>query len=188
MKNIVIFASGNGSNAQNIAEHFASRQDVRIAKIYCNRKNAYVFERARQLGIPSQLINRERFDSDAFVSELQQIPTDLIVLAGFLWLVPARLVQAFPERIVNIHPALLPLFGGKGMYGDKVHQAVIEAGESQSGITIHLIDERYDQGRTLFQARCKVEAADTPESLAAKVHALEYKHFPEVIDRYLHSL
>ncbi|MBO4282129.1 MAG: phosphoribosylglycinamide formyltransferase [Bacteroidales bacterium] len=188
MKNIVIFASGNGSNAQNIAEFFATRQDARIAKIFCNKKNAYVFERAKNLGIPSRLITKEEFDSDAFVRELRETPADLIVLAGFLWLVPARLVQAFPGRIVNIHPALLPKFGGKGMYGDNVHQAVIAAGETQSGITIHLIDEHYDKGRTLFQARCSVEPQDTPETLAQKVHALEYRHFPEEIANYLQTL
>ena len=188
MKNIVIFASGNGTNAQCIAEHFASRNDVRIPLLLCNKKNAYVFERARNLGIPSRLVTREEFHSDSLTEELLQIPADLIVLAGFLWLVPEKMVRAFPKRIVNIHPALLPKYGGKGMYGDRVHEAVIAAKEKQSGITIHLIDEEYDKGTTLFQATCTVEVSDTPDSLAQKIHALEHRHFPEVIDRYLQTL
>ncbi len=188
MKNIVILASGNGSNAQNIAEYFASRKDVNIPLILCNKKGAYVFERARNLGIPARLIDRTEFASETLVEELKGIPADLIVLSGFLWLVPERLVKAFPHRIINIHPALLPKFGGKGMYGEKVHEAVVAAGEKESGITIHLIDEDYDKGIPLFQATCPVESHDTPESLAQKVHALEYRHFPEVIDQYLQTL
>jgi len=188
MKNIVIFASGNGTNAQCIAEHFKSREDVRIPLILCNKKDAYVFERARRLGIAARYFSREEFHSEAFVEELRQIPADLIVLAGFLWLVPEKMVKAFPKRIVNIHPALLPKYGGKGMYGDRVHEAVIAAKEKQSGITIHLIDEEYDKGKTLFQAACPVTADDTPDSLAQKIHRLEHRHFPEVIDQYLLTL
>jgi phosphoribosylglycinamide formyltransferase-1 len=188
MKNIVIFASGNGTNAQCIAEYFKDRNDVRIPLLLCNKKNAYVFERARNLGIPSRLVTREEFHSDSLTEELLRIPADLIVLAGFLWLVPEKMVRAFPKRIVNIHPALLPKYGGKGMYGDRVHEAVIAAKEKQSGITIHLIDEEYDKGTTLFQATCPVEASDTPDSLAQKIHQLEHRHFPEVIDRYLNTL
>ena len=188
MKNIVILASGNGSNAQNIVEYFSDRKDVNIPLILCNKKNAYVFERAKKLGIPARLLHRDNFDTDELVEELKQIPADLIVLAGFLWLVPERWVKAFPKRIVNIHPALLPKFGGKGMYGEKVHEAVVAACEKQSGITIHLIDENYDKGTTLFQATCPIEANDTPETVAQKVHALEYAHFPHVIDEYLQSL
>ena len=188
MKNIVIFASGNGTNAQCIAEYFKERNDVHIPLILCNKKNAYVFERAKNLGIPSRHFSREEFHSEAFVEELRQIPADLIVLAGFLWLVPEKMVEAFPKRIVNIHPALLPKYGGKGMYGDRVHEAVIAAKEKQSGITIHVIDKEYDKGTTLFQATCPVTADDTPDSLAQKIHRLEHRHFPEVIDQYLQTL
>ena len=188
MKNIVILASGNGSNAQNIAEYFAGRKDVNIPLILCNKKNAYVFERAKNLGIPSRLLRRDTFDTDEILEELRSIPADLIVLAGFLWLIPERWVKAFPKRIVNIHPALLPKFGGKGMYGGKVHEAVVAAREKVSGITIHLIDENYDRGTTLFQATCPVEENDTPEDVAQKVHTLEYEHFPHVIDEYLQTL
>ena len=147
-----------------------------------------MFERARNLNIPSRYIGREEFKSEDLVRELQHIPADLIVLAGFLWLMPPQMINAFPKRILNIHPALLPKFGGKGMYGEKVHEAVIAAGEKESGITIHAIDADYDRGTTVFQAKCPVTKEDTAETLANKVHQLEYAYYPEIIDKYLQSL
>ena len=187
MKNIVIFASGNGSNAENIVRYFAGRDDVSFPLLLCNRKEAYVFHRAENLHLPARYISRQEFQSEALVRELQQIPADLIVLAGFLWLVPPAMVAAFSHRILNIHPALLPKFGGKGMYGGKVHEAVA-AGEKESGITIHAIDADYDKGSIVFQAKCAVTSDDTPDSLAQKVHQLEYAHFPKVIDQYLQTI
>lgn len=188
MKNIVLFASGNGSNAENIVRYFSTRQDVAFPLLLCNKRDAYVFERARNLNIPSRYIGREEFKSEDLVRELQHIPADLIVLAGFLWLMPPQMINAFPKRILNIHPALLPKFGGKGMYGEKVHEAVIAAGEKESGITIHAIDADYDRGTTVFQAKCPVTKEDTAETLANKVHQLEYAYYPEIIDKYLQSL
>ena len=188
MKNIVIFASGNGTNAQCIAEYFKDRNDVRIPLLLCNKKNAYVFERARNLGIPSRLVTREEFHSDSLTEELLRIPADLIVLAGFLWLVPEKMVRAFPKRIVNIHPALLPKYGGKGMYGDRVHEDVIKSGDKESGITIHYVNNEYDSGDIIFKATCPILPDDTPDSLAERVHALEYQHFPHVIEEVALSI
>lgn len=188
MKNIVLFASGNGSNAENIVRYFAGREDVAFPLLLCNKKEAYVFRRAENLHLPARHISRQEFQSEALVRELQRIPADLIVLAGFLWLVPPAMVAAFPKRILNIHPALLPKFGGKGMYGEKVHEAVVAAKEKESGITIHAIDADYDKGSIVFQAKCPVTPDDTPDSLAQKVHQLEYTHFPQVIDQYLQTL
>ncbi len=188
MKNIVLFASGNGSNAENIVNYFAKREEVAFPLLLCNKRDAYVFERAKRLKVPARHIGRTEFQSDELVRELQQIPADLIVLAGFLWQIPPAMIEAFPHRILNIHPALLPKFGGKGMYGERVHEAVIAAGEKESGITIHAIDADYDRGTVIFQAKCPVTPDDTPEMLAQKVHKLEYAHFPAVIDNYLEHL
>ena len=181
---IAVFASGSGSNAQRIAEYFEGTGLLEIAAIYCNNPGAFVLERARLLGIPSVLFNREDFYSSTLVlDDLKSRETDWIILAGFLWLIPDYILKAFPQRIINIHPALLPRYGGKGMYGMKVHRAVIEAGEAESGISIHYVNEKYDEGDIVFQARCPVETVDTPEMLAAKIHELEYKHFPVVIGK-----
>lgn len=188
MNRIVIFASGNGTNAQNIVEYFKDREDVNISLILCNKKDAYVLERAKKLGIPSRMVSRKQFESEDLVEDLKQLQTDLIVLAGFLWLVPKAMLSAFSGRILNIHPALLPKFGGKGMYGERVHESVIAAGEKESGITIHVIDSDYDRGRIIFQAKCAVEHRDTAKTLANKVHRLEYMYFPEVIDKYIKTL
>lgn len=182
---IAIFASGNGSNAQRIAEYFKTKDILEIACIYSNNPTAYVLERARILGIPSFLFDRETFRNTSVVlDDLKAREVEWIILAGFLWLIPDHLIRAYSGRIINIHPALLPKFGGKGMYGARVHEAVIAAGETESGITIHFVNDRYDEGEVIFQAKCPVLAGDTPESLAARVHALEYEHFPQVI----HSL
>ena len=183
MKNLVIFASGSGSNAENIIRYFASKPDFCVKKIYCNVPGAYVLERARQLQVPACVFTREEFrNPDKLLRQLQDEGTDFIVLAGFLWLVPPCITAAYPNRIVNIHPALLPAYGGKGMYGHHVHEAVLAAGEQQSGITIHYVNDRYDSGDIIFQATCPVLPDDTPDTLAARVHELEYRHFPRVIE------
>ena len=186
MKNLVIFASGSGSNAENIIRYFASKPDFCVKKIYCNVPGAYVLERARQLQVPACVFTREEFrNPDKLLRRLQDEGTDFIVLAGFLWLVPPCITAAYPNRIVNIHPALLPAYGGKGMYGHHVHEAVLAAGEQQSGITIHYVNDRYDSGDIIFQATCPVLPDDTPDTLAARVHELEYRHFPRVIEEVL---
>lgn len=186
MIKIAIFASGSGSNAENIANYFANNLNVEISLIVSNKQDAFVHERAKKLNIESITFLKSEFDTtDNVLNYLKKKEIDFIVLAGFLLKVPQNLIEAYPNKIVNIHPALLPKHGGKGMYGDNVHKAVIEAGETQSGITIHYIDENYDEGATIFQATCKVEPTDTYEDVANKVHALEYEHFPKVIETIL---
>lgn len=184
MKSIVILASGSGTNAENIANYFKGK-DVEILEIMSNKKDAYVLTRAANLGIPSSVFSKAEMEDGTLLARLKALAPDLVVLSGFLLRVPESIVKAFPRKIVNIHPALLPKFGGKGMYGDRVHEAVVEAGEKESGITIHYIDEHYDEGTTIFQAKCEVLPTDTPHDVATKVHALEYAHFPEVIEKVL---
>jgi len=182
--NIAIFASGSGSNAENIALYFKGHPHIKISLILSNRLDAYVLDRAKLLGIPSVAFNRRQFyETHEILDILKNNDIELIVLAGFLWLVPDHILGNFPGRIVNIHPALLPKYGGKGMYGEKVHQAVISSGDAASGITIHYVNERYDEGDIIFQASCDVTPADTPETLAHKVHMLEYKHYPKEIEK-----
>ncbi|MBR3854590.1 MAG: phosphoribosylglycinamide formyltransferase [Bacteroidaceae bacterium] len=189
MKNIAILASGSGSNAENIANYFAGSTYAQVSLIVSNNPNAYVLERAKNLNIEALTVTKAEFmAADTLIAELKSRSIDFIVLAGFLLLVPEKLIEAYPGRIVNIHPALLPKHGGKGMYGDRVHRAVVEAGDTESGITIHLIDGDYDKGTTFFQATCPVLPDDTPDDVATKVHALEYKHFPRVIEEILHTL
>ena len=181
-KNLAIFASGSGTNAENIVNHFKGNSDVGVKLILSNKKDAGALDRAKKLGIPSHVFSRPDFYENNNVLEvLKAHSVDWVVLAGFLWLIPDNLIKAFPDKIINIHPALLPKFGGKGMYGDRVHQAVIQAGEKDSGITIHLVNEKYDEGKILFQASCDIEKDETPQSLAAKIHQLEYAYFPQVI-------
>ncbi|MBU7577536.1 MAG: phosphoribosylglycinamide formyltransferase [Flavihumibacter sp.] len=185
---IAIFASGTGSNAQKIIEHFRNHPSIRIALVVSNKATAGVLDKAAAAGIPTLLIDKERFfRGDGFVPELTTLGIDFIVLAGFLWKVPPSLIQAYPSRMINIHPALLPKYGGKGMYGNFVHEAVIAAGEKESGITIHYVDEQYDHGGTIFQATCPVFPEDTPETLANRIHALEHQHFPAVIESVILS-
>ncbi|MBI9036320.1 MAG: phosphoribosylglycinamide formyltransferase [Bacteroidales bacterium] len=189
MKKVAILASGSGSNAQNIAEYFSDSQKVKVELILSNNSDAYVLERAKQLEIRSGVFNRNTFyHQEVVVDLMHELDIDLVVLAGFLWLIPENLIKAFPNRIINIHPALLPKYGGKGMYGDRVHQAVIESGDQVSGITIHYVNEKYDEGQIIFQGECPVDKADTPDSLARKIHALEYKYFPRVIEDVLDDL
>ncbi len=183
MKRIAVFASGSGSNAENIANHFNKSQEIEVALILSNKSDAYVHERARQLNIPSYTFSKKELDKGTVVVDfLREQQIDFIVLAGFLLKVSEVLIDAYPQRIINIHPALLPKFCGKGMYGHHVHTAVIEAGEKESGITIHYINEYYDEGATIFQASCPVLKDDTPDSLAQRVQALEYLHFPTIIE------
>ena len=188
MKKLAIFASGNGSNAQNIIEHFKGSETARVTLIISNRPGAYVLERAAALGVPSTVIPREQLTAEnpaQLLALLQEHSIDFIILAGYLLKIPAALTETYKGKIINIHPALLPKFGGKGMYGNHVHQAVIDAAETQSGITIHLVDSNYDSGSTLFQATCPVFPTDTAASLAERIHSLEKEHFARIIEQYI---
>lgn len=181
---IAVFASGSGTNAQNIFEYFADNQNVIIDSLWSNNPNAYAIERARQFGVESFLFTKNEFVNTNFVVEqLIERKIDLVVLAGFLWLIPPSMISAFP--IINIHPALLPKYGGKGMYGAKVHEAVVSNRENESGITIHYVNENYDEGKIIFQAKCKIEETDSADDVADKVHKLEYQYYPEVINNVL---
>lgn len=181
--NIAIFASGTGSNAKKIIDHFSTSPSVKISLVVCNKPGAAVLEIADNAGIPSLLIEKERFfNGDHYLPGLRSHQIDFIVLAGFLWKIPPAIIKAYPKKIINIHPALLPKFGGRGMYGDKVHEAVIAAGEKESGISIHYVDELYDHGEIIFQATCAVNEKDTKESLAQKVHALEHAHYAGILE------
>jgi len=182
-KKIALFASGSGSNAENIVNYFKDNSDFEFPLIISNKKDAFIHERAKKMQIPSYTFPKEDFLTGEKILELlnnQKI--DCIVLAGFLLKIPECLINAFPNKIINIHPALLPKFGGKGMYGSHVHEAVAEAGEKESGITIHYVNNNYDEGNIIFQAKCPVFATDTPNMIAEKVHLLEYEHFPKVIE------
>ena len=186
MKRIVIFASGSGSNAQQIAGYFSNLDIARVIKIFTNRRDAYVLQRAHQMNIPVVVFDKADFyENDVIYHQLFDLNPDLIVLAGFLWKVPEKIVYAFPNRIINIHPALLPKYGGKGMYGEHVHRAVIENREKESGITIHYVNENYGEGAFILQARCGINDSDTPATLAEKIHALEYKYYPKTIEYIL---
>jgi len=184
IKRIAIFASGAGSNAAKIIDHLKDHSHIQVALIVCNKPGVGVIQIAASHKIPVLMIEKEKFfRGNAYVDEIkQQSKIDFIVLAGFLWKVPAALIQAFPDRIINIHPALLPKYGGKGMYGMHVHEAVINAGEKESGITIHYVNEHFDEGEPIFQARCEVTNEDTPETLAQKIHQLEHEHFPKTVE------
>ena len=182
IKRIVLFASGSGSNVENIAQYFEGDDRVEIVGVLCNNPGAGVVDRCKRLRLPLYCFNRPAYmEGDGILALLKGLDPDLIVLAGFLWKIPESTVAAFPDKIINIHPALLPRFGGKGMYGIHVHRAVIEAGETESGITIHRVNEAYDKGSILLQEKTPIEPGDTPEALAKKIHALEYAHYPPAI-------
>lgn len=188
-KNIAIFASGNGTNAEQLVLHFARHPKARVALILTNRSTAFVLERAKRLEVPAYCFSKEQWAEGTEVVEiLRRHKIDFVVLAGFLARVPDCVLHCFPRRMVNIHPSLLPKFGGKGMYGDRVHQAVLESGETESGITIHYTNEHYDEGAIICQHRCPVIPDDTFETLAARVHQLEYAHYPEVVDKLVSAL
>lgn len=192
MKRIVIFASGNGTNAQRIVDHFRGRTDTKVVQVLSNNKNAKVLERASANNISAVCFNKVAFyKTDHILNLLQSTQPDIIVLAGFLWLFPEKIINAFPNKVINIHPALLPDFGGKGMYGRHVHEAVYAFAKAHSeqknytGITIHKVTPEYDKGAHLFQAKVEVTPADTPKTIAEKVHTLEREHFPIVIEKLL---
>ena len=186
MKRIAIFASGTGSNAQKIIEHFEGHDNIEVSLIVSNKSKAGVLELAKTHHIPYLILNREEFfHTENILEKFAIYPIDFIVLAGFLWLIPPYLVRAFDHKIVNIHPALLPAYGGKGMYGKKVHQAVWEAGEKESGMTIHFVNEQYDEGNIIFQARCPLTKEDSPDDIAQKVLQLEHHHYAQVIENLL---
>jgi len=191
VKNIAIFASGTGTNAQKIIDHFnkTANPNARVVLVVSNKSHAGVLTLAANAGIPTLIISREEFYTEqSCLPALQELQIDLVVLAGFLWKVPDALIAAFPRRIVNIHPALLPMFGGKGMYGQFVHEAVLQSGEHESGITIHYVDEHYDHGDIIFQAACAVYPNDRANDLAKRIHALEHEHYPKVIEKIISEL
>lgn len=182
----MLFASGSGTNVENIVNAFKTSSTIHVSAVFVNRPDAYVIERAKKLNMEAVVFNREEFSkSDVVLNKLVKYNPDLIVLAGFLWLMPPKLVHRFSGKIINIHPSLLPKYGGKGMYGMRVHEAVVANKEKESGITIHSIDENYDEGSILFQTTCEVLENDSPEDVANKVHALEYEYFPKVIEQIL---
>ncbi|MBK9509668.1 MAG: phosphoribosylglycinamide formyltransferase [Cytophagaceae bacterium] len=184
MKKLAIFASGSGSNAENIFNYFIENKEIEISLILTNNPQAGVIERANRMNIPVVIFNRNTFSkSDKIVELLKNQGIDWVILAGFLWLIPKNLIESFPEKIINIHPALLPKFGGKGMWGHHVHEAVVTQKEKESGITIHYVNEKYDEGKVIFQAKCTVNETDTADIVAEKVHQLEYEHFPKVIEK-----
>lgn len=186
MQRIAIFASGNGTNAERIIKHFKGHPSIEVSLVLSNKLTAKVLEKAKLLGVEIRVFSRDEFyNSEVVLEELKSNEVDLVVLAGFMWLVPEYLVKAYSDKMINVHPALLPKFGGKGMYGMNVHRAVKEAGETETGISIHLVNEEFDKGRILFQARCEVYENDAPEDIATKVHQLEYANFPVQIEQYL---
>jgi phosphoribosylglycinamide formyltransferase-1 len=183
---LAVFASGKGSNAEKIIQNFANHNNIHISLIVSNKANAGVLDIAKRFGIETLLLDKKKFmESNEYVQYIKNQGITHVVLAGFLLKVPDNFIQTYNNKIVNIHPALLPAYGGKGMYGEHVHQAVIQAGEKESGITIHLVDEEYDHGKTLFQAKVNVDPNDTPASLAEKVHRLEHEHYPAVIEKWV---
>jgi len=186
MKNIAIFASGSGTNAENIIAYFSTRNTAKVSLILSNKRDALVLKRAAKHKIESIFFDRQDlYQSGVVMNYLEDHSIDFIVLAGFLWLVPDNILEKYKNRIINIHPALLPKYGGKGMYGEKVHHAVIENNEDESGISIHFVNEKYDDGDIIFQAKCSIARQDTPQTLADKIHALEYKYFPSVIEEMI---
>lgn len=186
MINIAIFVSGNGSNAENITRYFQDHSQIKVKAFFCNNKEAYALQRAKTLHIPTVLFSgKELRETEIVLDQLKKYNIHYLILAGFMLKIPQNIIQQFPNRILNIHPALLPKYGGKGMYGMHVHEAVINARENKSGITIHLVNENYDEGVILFQQSCSITSDDNPESLATKVHQLEYKHYPQEIEKFI---
>jgi len=189
MRNIAIFASGSGTNAENIIKYFSNKKNARVKLVLSNKRQAMVLKRAETLNVDTFFFEYNDFyRTDKVLNTLADYNIHFIVLAGFLWLIPENILDHYPGRIVNIHPALLPSYGGKGMYGDAVHRAVIAAGDRESGMTIHYVNRYYDDGDIIFQARCTIEAGDTPDTLASKIHKLEYLHYPVVIEKAINAL
>lgn len=188
VQRIAIFASGKGTNARAIMAYFKQKEATEVALIVTNKPKAGVIDFAHEYSIPVLVVNRSEFTSGSFLDVLASYNIDLIVLAGFLWLIPAMVIQHYRNKIINIHPALLPKYGGKGMYGMFVHEAVARSGDKETGITIHFADENYDEGKIIAQFRCDLEPGDTPKIIAKKVQALEHKHYPETIARVLSQM
>ncbi len=182
MKRIVILASGSGTNAENIIKYFKGSKLITVTQVLSNKKDAQVLERANRLKVSYSSFNRDQLNNSADVLNILKANADYVILAGFLWKIPSSIIETFPDRIINIHPALLPKYGGKGMYGMHVHNAVIENKETKSGITIHLVNENYDEGAIIFQKSVEITATDTAEDVAKKIHVLEYKYFPKIIE------
>lgn len=185
-KKIVVFASGSGTNAENIIKFFKKSPNASVVAVFSNKRSAKVLKRAHDLNVKALHFDRDAlYNSYDVLHILEDINPDLIVLAGFMWIFPQDILKSFPGKIINIHPALLPKYGGKGMYGMNVHKAIIENKEKESGISIHFVNENYDEGEVIFQAKTNISEDDTPETLAEKIHELEYKHFPEIIQQLL---
>lgn len=188
-KRIAIFASGSGSNAQKLMEHFKRSTEVEVALVLTNNPDAYVLQRADSFEIPSHIFDKQEFyKTDNIIDLLKNLDIDLIVLAGFLWLIPKNLIHEYPGRIINIHPAILPKFGGKGMYGDFVHQAVMAAGEAEGGITIHYVNENYDEGEYIYQAKYRIDKEDSLEMVKFKGQQLEHLHYPRVVESIIKKI
>lgn len=188
-KRIAIFASGSGSNAQKIMEHFKNHNDAEVAIVLTNNPDAYVLQRADNFEIPTHIFNRHEFyHTETVVTLLKSLQVDIVVLAGFLWLIPENLLKAFPNKIINIHPALLPKYGGKGMYGDFVHKSVLQNGEEESGITIHFVNEHFDEGEIIHQSRFRIEKGDDLEMIKFKGQQLEHLHYPKIIEQLLKKM
>jgi phosphoribosylglycinamide formyltransferase-1 len=185
MKKIIVFASGSGSNAERIISHCQEKKTSEVVRVYTNNPSAKVIERANRLLVPVEIFNREELNDGTIAAKIAQDNPDLIVLAGFLWKFPESIVKSFPSKIINIHPALLPKYGGKGMYGRNVHQAVLDNKEKETGITIHYVNEHYDEGGIIFQKSVTIEECTTAEEIAEKVHVLEHQYFPKVIEKIL---
>lgn len=185
MKKILLFASGTGSNVENIIQYFENRHDISIAGVFTNNPNANVLDKAKKNNVPTLIFNREQLTEGFVLNKISELKPDLIVLAGFLWKMPEEIVVAYPNKIINIHPALLPKYGGKGMYGMKVHQTVLDNKEKETGITIHYVNEHYDEGEFIFQQKISIDDCSTPEDIAMKIHQLEHQHFPETIEKLL---
>ena len=185
MKKIVLFASGSGTNAENIILYFNQKLTAKVVSVFCNNPNAKVLDRAKNLNVPTVVFSKDELNSGFVLKKLDEYKPDIIVLAGFLWQFPTSIIEKYPNSIINIHPALLPKYGGKGMYGMKVHAAVLENKEPETGITIHHVNEHYDEGNVIFQQSIKIDDCKTTEEIALKVHELEHKHFPEVIQEIL---
>jgi phosphoribosylglycinamide formyltransferase-1 len=187
MKKILLFASGTGSNVENIIHHFKNHHDIIVVGVLTNNPNAKVLDKAKSHNVPTLIFNREQLTDGFVLDKIAEIKPDLVVLSGFLWKMPEEIVKAYPNKIINIHPALLPKYGGKGMYGIKVHQTVLANKEKETGITIHYVNEHYDEGEFIFQQKVAIEDCKTPEEVANKIHELEHKHFPKIIEKLLTS-
>jgi phosphoribosylglycinamide formyltransferase-1 len=185
MKKVLLFASGTGSNVENIIQFFKNNEDIAIVSVFTNNPNAKVLDKAKQHNVPTLIFSKEQLTEGFVLDKVNELQPDLIVLSGFLWKFPEHIITKYPNRIINIHPALLPKYGGKGMYGIKVHQTVLDNKEKETGITIHYVNEHYDEGEFIFQQKVAIDDCTTPEDIVAKIQELEHKHFPQIIEKLL---